>query len=89
MKNTSKVQIPLMLDGKKYNFDIDFESPDRNNNPLVSILFNGKTVGEFYMPNMVQTLYLKLQSKLGKNILEISVLDNRGSIIVKRIKIYK
>jgi len=41
------------------------------------------------MPEKKQTIYLKFQTKIGKNILEISIKNNIGSIILKEIKIYK
>jgi|GEM_PF-3059263 hypothetical protein len=58
-------------------------------NPLISIIFNGKITNEFYLLEKNQTIYLKLETKLGKNILEISTLNNKGSITVKKIRIYK
>ena len=88
-KRTHRFQLPLVFDGENYNFDIYFDSVNKKSSPLISIFLNNKIMAEFYMPEKKQTVYLKFQTKIGKNILEISIKNNIGSIILKEIKIYK
>lgn len=70
----------LALDGRKIILDLHFKDISERTTPLITIFFNGRVVWENYLKDEV--LSLPLESKIGKNSLEI-VAVNRAFSLVK------
>ena len=70
----------LALDGRKIIMDFHFKESSKRTTPLITIFFNGRVVWEDYLKDEV--LSLSLESRVGKNSLEI-VAVNRAVSLVK------
>jgi tetratricopeptide (TPR) repeat protein len=70
----------LALDGRKIILDLHFMDSSKRIAPLITVFFNGRVVWEDYLKDEV--LSLPLESKVGKNSLEI-VAVNRAVSLVK------
>jgi tetratricopeptide (TPR) repeat protein len=70
----------LSFDGRKIILDLHFKDISERITPLITIFFNGRVVWEDYLRDEV--LSLPLESKIGKNSLEI-VAVNRAFSLVK------
>jgi len=68
------------FDGRKIILDLHFKNSFERINPLITVFFNGRVVWEDYLKNEV--LSLPLESRVGKNSLEI-VAVNRAVSLVK------
>ncbi|MFQ6082952.1 MAG: hypothetical protein ACE5WD_06295 [Candidatus Aminicenantia bacterium] len=86
-KKKKKLQIPLILKGEEANLEITLfiDRGNKNPAPLISIFFNDQVAKEFYLQNNNEIIPLKLNSKIGVNILEISALNCNDSIVVERL----
>lgn len=70
----------LILDGRKILLNLRFRGSREEIAPLISVLFKGRVVWEDYLKDNV--LSIPLESRVGKNLLEI-VAVNRGVSLVK------
>jgi len=70
----------LALDGRKIILDLHFKDSSERITPLITVFFNGRVVWEDYLKDEV--LSLPLESRIGKNSLEI-VAVNRAFSLVK------
>ena len=70
----------LALDGRKITLDLHFKDSSERITPLITVFFNGRVVWEGYLKDEV--LSLPLESRVGKNSLEI-VAVNRAVSLVK------
>jgi hypothetical protein len=70
----------LALDGRKIILDLHFKNSSKRITPLITVFFNGRVVWEDYLKDEV--LSLPLESRVGKNSLEI-VAVNRAVSFVK------
>jgi tetratricopeptide (TPR) repeat protein len=70
----------LALDGRKIIVDLHFKNSSKRTTPLITVFFNGRVVWEDYLKG--EALSLPLESRIGKNSLEI-VAVNRAVSLVK------
>lgn len=69
----------LALDGRKIILDLHFKDISERTTPLITIFFNGRVVWENYLKDEV--LSLPLESKIGKNSLEIVAVNKAFSLV--------
>jgi tetratricopeptide (TPR) repeat protein len=68
----------LALDGRKIILDLHFKNSSKRITPLITVFFNGRVVWEDYLKDEV--LSLPLESRIGKNSLEIVAVNRAVSL---------
>jgi hypothetical protein len=68
----------LALDGRKIILDLHFKDSSGRITPLITVFFNGRVVWEDYLKDEV--LSLPLESRIGKNSLEIVAVNRAVSL---------
>ena len=69
----------LALDGRKIILDLHFKDSSERITPLITVFFNGRFVWEDYLKGEV--LSLPLESRVGKNSLEIVAVNRAVSLV--------